>query len=35
MEHISERANDQVSAYFEAKLRDDAKIAAYLDSLAA
>jgi hypothetical protein len=34
MEHISQRANTQVSDYFEAKLREDAEIAAYLESLA-
>jgi hypothetical protein len=34
MEHISERANAQVSDYFEAKLGEDAEIAAYLESLA-
>jgi hypothetical protein len=34
IEHISERANTQVSDHFQAKLREDARIAAYLASLA-
>jgi hypothetical protein len=34
MEHISQRANTQVSDYFEAKLREDAEIVVYLESLA-
>jgi hypothetical protein len=33
VEHISERANAQVSDYFEANLGEDARIAAYLASL--
>jgi hypothetical protein len=32
-EHVTERANAQVSDYFASRLREDAEVAAYLDSL--
>lgn len=33
LDHIAERCSAQVSAYFEARLREDPEIAAFLDSL--